>query len=260
LAEISRVLQQVAAKRVFDDDQMYLQPLNTFVAKQSDNFLKFCDLAATVDDLEKHFNLDEYTDLSRTAKPVVYLSPTEIFVAHSLLNEHLEAVAPEQQDPLREILKELGPPPPGFGSEMENVSKAPGTEMSLTLTSRYKPGRKDSSEASMRNLFMETKRHILTIIRVQAGKNLLDILEKPASAKEEAIYQNIKATEEANQPEVANEADSIAARSTGNLIGNLTFSQLKIQTLESMARLEGAKLASKENNYQDMLNSIAKVK
>jgi len=260
LAEISRVLQQVAAKRTFDDDQMYLQPLNTFVVKQSDNFMKFCDLAATVDDLEKHFNLDEYADLSRTAKPVVYLSPTEIFVAHSLVTEHLESLAPDAQDPLREILQDLGPPPPGFGSDMENVSKAPGTEMSLTLTSRYKPGTKDgaSSEAHLRNLFMETKRHILTMIRVQTGKNLLDILEKPASAKEEAIYQSLKASEESRNAEMSSDVDSTAARSTGNLLAGMSFSQLKIQTLENMAKLESGKLASKGNNYQDMLNSIAK--
>jgi len=256
LAEVSRVLQQIAANRQFEDDQIYLQPLNTFVAHSSKQFLKFCDMAATVENLETHFSIDEYTDLSRTAKPVVYLSPTEIFVAHSLVAEHLETIAPDPQDPIREILQELGTPPPGFGSDMENINKAPGTEMSLMLTSRLKP--KQDSEAHVRNLFMETKRHILTIIRVQTGKNLLDILEKPASAKEEATYQALRALEESIPSDTNTETASVAGRSTTNLATSMNFSQLKQHTLESMAELEKSGKVNKSNNYQDMLNAIAK--
>ena len=37
---------------------------------------------------------------------------------------------------------------------------------------------------------------------------------------------------------------------------SLTFAQIKIFALESMAKLEGLKLASKADNYQSMLDSI----
>ena len=44
------------------------------------------------------------------------------------------------------------------------------------------------ASASIKRLFMETKRHILAIVRVQSGKNLLELLEKPATEVEEKAY------------------------------------------------------------------------
>ena len=48
----------------------------------------------------------------------------------------------------------------------------------------------------LRNLFVETKRYILTIIRCQTGKNLLDILERPVTTIEEEKYKFVRQAEE----------------------------------------------------------------
>lgn len=138
LAEVSRVLQQVAADRLFEDEAVYLQPLNPYVTSAAPRMLAFFNDAADCNAPEVQFNMDEWADASRTSRPVVYLSPTEIFLTHALCQEHLDDLAPQQEDAMRVILQELGTAPAGYSSSMENVNKAPGNEMALTLTSRFK--------------------------------------------------------------------------------------------------------------------------
>lgn len=40
----------------------------------------------------------------------------------------------------------------------------------------------------MKQLFVETKRHVLLVLRIQNGKNLLDILEAPTTQREEQLF------------------------------------------------------------------------
>ena len=38
--------------------------------------------AAEVETSEEHFNIDEYSDLTMLSKPIIYISPYEIFYTH----------------------------------------------------------------------------------------------------------------------------------------------------------------------------------
>jgi Ras GTPase-activating-like protein IQGAP2/3 len=48
-------------------------------------------------------------------------------------------------------------------------------------------------------LFVETKRYVLVIIKIQTGKTLLDILNSPASEKDEQLYLEYKQKENERQ-------------------------------------------------------------
>jgi len=130
---------------------------------------------------EEYFKIDEYDDFSRTAKPIVYISQEEIYSTHALLLEHLDGIAPTKNDPLRTILSSLGAPPEGSA---ENTTR--GAEMALTLTNKFENIQAD--DAQLKTLYVQTKRYILSIISVQQGEDLLDILESSSTLNEEKVF------------------------------------------------------------------------
>ena len=60
---------------------------------------------------EGHFNIDEYTDVVMVTKPVIYISVQEICDTHTLLLDHKDEIAPDSNDPLHELLDDLGDAP-----------------------------------------------------------------------------------------------------------------------------------------------------
>jgi hypothetical protein len=55
--------------------------------------------------------MDQFTESTLIAKPIIYISLQELHDTHVLLIEHLDAVAPDKHDPLRELLEDLGDSP-----------------------------------------------------------------------------------------------------------------------------------------------------
>lgn len=101
-------------------------------------FLAACDVPS----LEDKFNVDQYSDLVTVTKPVIYISIGEIINTHTvrdcevslipscmiyfhdslgcffvlffilqLLLDHQDAIAPEHNDPIHELLEDLGEVP-----------------------------------------------------------------------------------------------------------------------------------------------------
>lgn len=64
--------------------------------------------AANVEKPENKFNIDEYSDVVMLTKPVIYISIKEICDTHKLLLEHRNAIATESNDPLQELLDDVG--------------------------------------------------------------------------------------------------------------------------------------------------------
>ena len=60
---------------------------------------------------EVHFNIDEYTDVVMLTKPAIYISVQEICDTHTLLLDHRDEIAPDPNDPLHELLDDLGDAP-----------------------------------------------------------------------------------------------------------------------------------------------------
>lgn len=66
---------------------------------------------SNVEEPEGHFNIDEYTDVVMVTKPVIYISVQEICDTHMLLLDHRDEIAPDPNDPLHELLDDLGDAP-----------------------------------------------------------------------------------------------------------------------------------------------------
>ncbi|EEP76866.1 conserved hypothetical protein [Uncinocarpus reesii 1704] len=85
LGEISRVMAQVASGRLFGSDNVYLQPLNTYIGESIQRLGAIWGNLITVQDAEAHFEIDEYNDLYAKTKPTLYIKMSDIFSIHQLV-------------------------------------------------------------------------------------------------------------------------------------------------------------------------------
>ncbi|KAH6591602.1 hypothetical protein BASA50_008576 [Batrachochytrium salamandrivorans] len=283
LGEIAKTLHQISLNRgsgLTDSD--YNVQLNTYIKLSGKRFASFLKEALTVVSAEEYFNMDEFVELSRQDKPIIYISPDEVIQVHHNLVANIDNLTTLKDDPLRIILNDLGAvPTPDIGA------KGPGSEISLALTNRFAKI-EDESEMKLRLLINETKLLILAVIRINVGKSLLEILEAPSTEQHEAAFAAYIEQEAARgtRPSTISIAQKGVASSDGalnssplpnfattpeahaptftnmmNLLKNedgstMTFSQLKINALENMAKIEAAGQAFKADGYQKMLNSI----
>jgi Ras GTPase-activating-like protein IQGAP2/3 len=121
-------------------------------------------------------------------------------------------------------------------------------------------------EAEIKALFMETKRYVLYIIRVQTGANLTEIMCKPITAEDEDRWEALVREELAAQrkermrkhSQVRSSAASTYTNDMGsNSLLDLDYATLKQYCLENVVHLQRAGRISHQNNYQDLLNAIA---
>src|ERR1700761_5686704 len=105
---------------------------------------------------------------------------------------------------------------------------------------------------------METKRCVLYIIRIQTGKNLMDIMIRPVTVDDEhrwaqLVHDEIK--QQHDDPE--KRANPYADGSSLLDIASMSYTELKRTALANIIALERHKRITRSNHYQDILNAIA---
>lgn len=247
LTEVAKVLGQVASGRHFGGDNVYLQPLNAFIGESIERFNHIMRDLISVPDAESTFDIDEFNDLYAKNRPTLYIKMGDIFAIHNLIAGDLPFICPNRDDVLREIMQDLG-------SAKNNESEMTATgssDIQLFLTPKLHDV--EDPEAEIKALFMETKRCVLYIIRVQSGANLLEILVKPIGPEDERKWDMIL------QEDFAGQDHTKGAYSDANMIDvtRMSYYELKRTALENVMRLEHMGRISKHNFYQDVLNAIA---
>lgn len=109
-------------------------------------------------------------------------------------------------------------------------------------------------DAEVKALFMETKRCILYIIRVQAGADLMDIMVKPITGEDEDRWDMLV------RDELSAGTSTRGAYAEANTlvdIASMSYAELKRTALENVLRLEKYGRLTRHNHYQDLLNAIA---
>jgi hypothetical protein len=272
LAEVAKMLHQISVAKQNTEQPLTEPGFATeqfkYVQQASAKFSYFLKEASNVITAEEFFDINEFLDIGKTAKVQVYITPDEIVQVHNALVQYLDQLPSTPNDPLRTILDEFGQPP-----TLGSAAKGPGSEIVLHLSNRFAKADKD---APLRRLMKETKRMILLIIRFSSGKSLLDILEEQATEIQETNFakyvreqESIRATN-LSSPQLSSPDRDQAIQSSGNDLNSpgtspvyktmddsiITFAQLKIKALESMAKLEKMEKVSKADKYQSMLDSI----
>nr|XP_008101137.1 PREDICTED: ras GTPase-activating-like protein IQGAP2 [Anolis carolinensis] len=262
---VAKVLQHAASNNLFEGENAHLSSMNSYLSQTYEKFRNFFQAACVVPEPEEKFNIDEYSDMVTLSKPVIYISIEEIINTHSLLLEHQDAIAPDQNDVLNELLQGLGEVPdvdtflgegtidPNDPNKESTLSQLVKTEISLSLTRKY--DLREGEEQDIKGLMMKTKRLIIDVIRAQPGESLAKILETPATELQEAEHLKViekRALLDSKTPEKMKHSRSILEE------GQLPLEQKKRKIQRNLRTLEQAGLVSSENKYQDIINEIAK--
>ncbi|XP_019387765.1 PREDICTED: ras GTPase-activating-like protein IQGAP2 isoform X3 [Crocodylus porosus] len=262
---VAKVLQHAASNKLFEGESAHLSSMNAYLSETYQKFRNFFQAACEVPEPEEKFNVDEYSDMVTLSKPVIYISIEEIINTHSLLLEHQDAIASDQNDLLNELLEGLGPVPDvesflGEGTVDPNdlnkenaLSQLAKTEISLSLTSKYEL--REGEDQDIKSLMIKTKRLIVDVIRAQPGDTLLEILETPASGQQESEHLKIvkqRAILDSKTPEKMKHSQSVFED------GQLPLEQKKRKIQRNLRTLEQAGLVSSATKYQEIINDIAK--
>uniref|UniRef100_A0A803WDS3 IQ motif containing GTPase activating protein 1 n=1 Tax=Ficedula albicollis TaxID=59894 RepID=A0A803WDS3_FICAL len=263
LGSIAKMLQHAASNKMFMGDNAHLSIINEYLLQSYQKFRRFFQAACEVPELQDKFNIDEYSDLVTLTKPVIYISIGEIINTHTLLLDHQDAIAPEHNDPIHELLDDLGEVPTiesligeGSGNVNDpNREMLAKTEVSLTLTNKFDVPGDENAEMDARTILLNTKRLIVDVIRFQPGETLTEILETSATSEQEAEHHRAmqkRAIRDAKTPEKMKK--SVSVKEDGNL--NLQEKKEKIKA--GLKKLMELGPVNAENKYQELINDIAK--
>uniref|UniRef100_A0A1A8GRW6 IQ motif containing GTPase activating protein 1 n=1 Tax=Nothobranchius korthausae TaxID=1143690 RepID=A0A1A8GRW6_9TELE len=262
LGSVAKMLQHAASNKMFLGDNAHLNPINEYLGASYQKFRRYFLTACDVPSLEDKFNVDQYSDLVTVSKPVIYISIGEIINTHTLLLDHQDAIAPEHNDAIHELLEDLGEVPtvesligenplPPDDPNKELMGK---TEVSLTLTNKFDVPGEANVEMDAKTLLLNTKRLIVDVIRFQPGETLTEILDLTATTEQEAEYQRAmqrRAIRDAKTPEKMKQVKPVVDDS-------LTLQGKKDKIKSNLQRLAELGKVHPENRYQDLINDIAK--
>lgn len=82
-----------------------------------------------VPDAETQFDIDEFNDLYAKTKPTLYIKMADIFSIHHIVTAEMASICPNQDDVLRDVVRELGS---SKNNEIELMSVS-SSEICLTL-------------------------------------------------------------------------------------------------------------------------------
>ncbi|NXO69462.1 IQGA1 protein, partial [Phainopepla nitens] len=264
LGSIAKMLQHAASNKMFMGDNAHLSIINEYLLQSYQKFRRFFQAACEVPELQDKFNIDEYSDLVTLTKPVIYISIGEIINTHTLLLDHQDAIAPEHNDPIHELLDDLGEVPTiesliggeGSGNVNDpNREMLAKTEVSLTLTNKFDVPGDENAEMDARTILLNTKRLIVDVIRFQPGETLTEILETSATSEQEAEHHRAmqkRAIRDAKTPDKMKK--SVSVKEDGNL--NLQEKKEKIKA--GLKKLTELGPVNAKNQYQELINDIAK--
>uniref|UniRef100_G3THJ8 IQ motif containing GTPase activating protein 1 n=1 Tax=Loxodonta africana TaxID=9785 RepID=G3THJ8_LOXAF len=263
LGSIAKMLQHAASNKMFLGDNAHLSIINEYLSQSYQKFRRFFQTACDVPELQDKFNVDEYSDLVTLTKPVIYISIGEIINTHTLLLDHQDAIAPEHNDPIHELLDDLGEVPTIeslIGESSGNINDPnkealAKTEVSLTLTNKFDVPGDENAEMDARTILLNTKRLIVDVIRFQPGETLTEILETPATSEQEAEHQRAmqrRAIRDAKTPDKMKKSQFVKEDS------NLTLQEKKEKIQSGLKKLTELGTVDPKNRYQELINDIAR--
>lgn len=255
LAQISKVLTQITSGSQFDDDSPMYVPINDYVLKAIAEISTWFIEVADVPDAEVQFHAHEFLDATVQPKPI-YISPNEIYTMHGLLSQHLDCIAPGKDDTLRVILLELDGVP-NLGSD--ELKDARDTSITLELTNRFAHVRDPHAEE--KTLWVQAKRGVLAILRVQPAQDLLESLMRPVTEDDELVWEEILEAEMDNEQTrlPRRQPSAFAPDSAYRLedIRSLKFAAVKALAISNLLDLEKQGRISRDDGFQGILNAIA---
>ncbi|XP_050690760.1 ras GTPase-activating-like protein IQGAP1 isoform X2 [Eriocheir sinensis] len=263
LASIAKILQFAASKKGFGDEASHLKCLNPFIVECHEKFKSFFRQCCEVDEPEVVYNVTQYSEATLIVKPTIYITVQEICETHQLLLDHKEILAPDQGDPLHDVLAELGERPSVHalvGEAMESGTATLGRmELCLALTNKFDmtTTTEDKEPKDGNKLFNRTKQLLVDVIRCVDGNAIGELVVSPTRGPDEEKYRAIMLIR-AQQEHQAKLNHAALNRSPSFLSETrVSLHEVKTRLSHNLRRLENQGLASRTTNYQSLLNAIA---
>ncbi|XP_078527152.1 ras GTPase-activating-like protein IQGAP3 isoform X1 [Lissotriton helveticus] len=257
LGSIAKILQHAVSNKMFEGESSHLGVVNDYLAETHWKFRKFIQAACSVPEPEDRFNVDEYSEMVNVIKPVIYMTVLELINTHKLLLEHQDSISPDHGDPLHELLEDLGELPTvqsliGEGSFNSGEEEM---EISLVLTNKFDMMESSCEETDAKSLLLSTKHMLIDVIQSQPGDSIPEILRTSASVDQEASHyylMNRKAAREAQTPDKIKRHRSLVGNSKQSI------EDKKRMIIRNLRKLESLGMVTSANQYQDIINEIAK--
>ncbi|XP_075215376.1 ras GTPase-activating-like protein IQGAP1 [Lycorma delicatula] len=244
LASIAKILQFAASKKGFGDESPHLQCLNSFLIDCHEVFKQFLRSCCDVEDLERHFSVTEFTEVTLINQPTIHITLMELREMHKLLVEFADQIAPDPHDSLHELLADLGPVPTAaqlMGYVCDDVSDAERhlaqTQICLTLTNKFEVIEDDKTDLT--KLFIKTKELLVEVLPFLSGHNL------PGGLRIEPTQEQIEGF--LQKPCKKN-------RESDKILSGLRECKAKLRKL--LSQLEDKGLVSRDDGYQTIISSI----
>nr|XP_042135220.1 ras GTPase-activating-like protein IQGAP3 isoform X2 [Peromyscus maniculatus bairdii] len=260
LGAVAQLLQHAAAGKVFSGESQHLRVLNGYLEDMHLKFRKFIYRACRVPEPEERFAVDEYSDMVAVAKPVVYITVGELISTHKLLLEHQDHLAPDHQDPLHQLLEDLGEPPTTSDLIGENMATdgqvdLSRLEVSLTLANKFEGLEADTDHTSNQSLLLSTKQMLADLIQFHPGGSLEEILSSSAPREQEEAHHRLVCWRQAcdtQKPESLRRHHSMMSHSL------LPLAEKQRRVLRNLRRLQGLGLVRAGDCYQGLVDELAK--
>lgn len=272
LSRVDRIMADIAHGKMYgaieeeDPRDGHLAPLNEFMVDATRRFTDWILAVTDVPDLEIHFAAVDALDATGQLSRAIDISPAEVYAFHGLLLREIEVVAPETDDILRSLLQKLGAAPAAPSPNEVTLVAARNQEVTLELIPHGLP----DPEAEGRALWVETKRLVLNVLRVQTGSDLFTVLLEEVTEDDErawlAVAEAERATEQRNalvsrMGDRPLPAQLRAQHHPSELpledLRQMSFVDVKAHTLQRVLDLERSGKVTRANGFQDLLDALA---
>lgn len=255
LSELANLLTHVAGQGYTDtpDQRLIRTPLEAFITAMAFPFREWLLDVANVEHAEGHFHAHELFESTIEAKPIK-ITRKDIYGMLSALIQHVDVLTHgSKNDPIVPILEELEGPPIDYDKSKNQVN--------LRLTNRLAGPTPGDPKAGAKADWIQAKRHVLAVLRVQTGKTLFDVLvSRPEDIHEQLWIQEVHrdiALENARKARHGLPPAHVEAEYQIESIRSLPFHEVKSRAIEFCMKLERSGRLSREDNLQALLVSIA---
>jgi Ras GTPase-activating-like protein IQGAP2/3 len=172
LISVAKVLQKLFDFSAFNQEDEKVA--NPWIIANRAQVVEYINDLTSISDAEDYLAVNKYMELTQKTKPLILISDHEIAETHELLVAYQSQVAPDGNDPLRVVLKDLGEAPKPASNDPRDVQ--------LTLENRFKDSIQEEMSADA-HLYEETKELIIQIfksipIRASTPQTLMSILKE----------------------------------------------------------------------------------
>ncbi|RXK36438.1 hypothetical protein M231_06282 [Tremella mesenterica] len=255
LAAIASLVTHVASQDLSSStkDRFIRVPLQEYIRADGEVFRDWIMELASVEPLETYFQTHELFESALEAKPIS-ITRNEIYGMLGVMVRHLAIVSGgKTADPVAKILEELEGPPLEY-----DKSKIP---ISLRLTNRLAQLQSNDDDAPGKEDWVQAKRHVLAVLRIQSGRTLFDVLvARPEQIHEQMWIQEVHrdmALEAARQGAHQLPPTPVEKEYQIESIRSLPFHEVKCRAIEFCMRLESLGRLSRADAFQGLLVSIA---